>query len=593
MTIILISTPKHTHLYLFILIILILIQGLSAGSCAEKIEGALLAYNNTNYKDKDEESRMRRGVANALVSFSTNHLLVQLATDIADSDMPNGKGNGRPKGGPKGGNGVLATGVCRGARDVLEIVRQTGYGCNFISFVDPARLGVSPPVPPAKGVVAHSLQTNDTGASASASTITGYRNSALAPLLAHVSSLPRYHVSNAVKMGFTSIYGPSSSSSSLSSEKSGRGKIEVSYGDNGSDAIDMHAAESLEEGDVGMDSDLQQWQKLLTLSLILGLPVIFLHLLAEYVHPLMYLMMEPAATSICGSHGVTFGQLLMLILNTPIQFYVGYRYYRAAYLSALHGNFGMDCLVVTGTTITYTYSLYQLFQACHRERMTEHVFFETSGMLITFVTLGKYLEARSKGITMGAVGQLMKMQPKTALLLVDSEEEEEKEKEGTRDTDNNNNNNNNNYNTYGSGGKKDASANTNTNTNTNTKKKKSEKARGGKSTYGTVMYDSYDSYDLSNENVSGSSSPSPSASPSSSSHSHGDDRLQDGPESGPGRECVEIPVELLQRGDTLKVLPGAAIPTDAGMSNLSLSLRFKGLFLNTVGVLFHVECCIR
>jgi cation transport ATPase len=59
----------------------------------------------------------------------------------------------------------------------------------------------------------------------------------------------------------------------------------------------------------------------------------------------------------------------------------------AAYLSALHGSFGMDALVVTGTTIAFTYSSIQLAASCISGVPTMHVFFETSGMLLLFVTM--------------------------------------------------------------------------------------------------------------------------------------------------------------------------------------------------------------
>jgi cation transport ATPase len=61
---------------------------------------------------------------------------------------------------------------------------------------------------------------------------------------------------------------------------------------------------------------------------------------------------------------------------------IGYRYYRAAFLGAINGNFGMDCLVVTGTTVTFVYSLTQLYLACEASRPTKHVFFEVSGMYV-------------------------------------------------------------------------------------------------------------------------------------------------------------------------------------------------------------------
>ena len=85
---------------------------------------------------------------------------------------------------------------------------------------------------------------------------------------------------------------------------------------------------------------------------------------------------------------------------------------------ALHGSFGMDCLVVVGTTVTFVYSCVQLSLACNTGEPTKHVFFEASGMLLMFVTFGKYLEAYAKGKTVSAITNLLNMQPSHALLVV-------------------------------------------------------------------------------------------------------------------------------------------------------------------------------
>ena len=85
---------------------------------------------------------------------------------------------------------------------------------------------------------------------------------------------------------------------------------------------------------------------------------------------------------------------------------------------ALHGSFGMDCLVVVGTTVTFVYSCVQLSLACSTGEPTNHVFFEASGMLLMFVTFGKYLEAYAKGKTVSAITNLLSMQPSHALLVV-------------------------------------------------------------------------------------------------------------------------------------------------------------------------------
>lgn len=88
-----------------------------------------------------------------------------------------------------------------------------------------------------------------------------------------------------------------------------------------------------------------------------------------------------------------------------------------AYLSALHRSFGMDALVVTGTTIAFVYSSIQLSAACISGTPTMHVFFETSGMLLLFVTMGKYFEAYAKGTTISAMTSLLKLQPRQAVLV--------------------------------------------------------------------------------------------------------------------------------------------------------------------------------
>lgn len=81
----------------------------------------------------------------------------------------------------------------------------------------------------------------------------------------------------------------------------------------------------------------------------------------------------------------------------------------------------MDCLVVTGTTVTFVYSCVQLTRACQTGEPTKHVFFEASGMLLMFVTFGKYLEAYAKGKTVSAITKLLEMQPSHALLVVSSD----------------------------------------------------------------------------------------------------------------------------------------------------------------------------
>ena len=159
--------------------------------------------------------------------------------------------------------------------------------------------------------------------------------------------------------------------------------------------------------------ELIVWRRLLIFASIFGLPVMILHLAMSNSMSLMETMDHPV---LC-SGGITLNHLIMLALNGPLQIIVGYRFYRGAFLSAIHCGFGMDFLVVTGTTVTFAYSLMQFVLSCHSHVPSKNVFFETSGMLLLFVTLGKYLESYAKGSTTSAMTSLLALQPRNAVLV--------------------------------------------------------------------------------------------------------------------------------------------------------------------------------
>eukprot|EP01041_Mallomonas_annulata_P010544 gene10544-21984_t len=160
--------------------------------------------------------------------------------------------------------------------------------------------------------------------------------------------------------------------------------------------------------------ELRTWTWTVGAALALGLPVMVLHLLAVGNTVVRKQLQQPL---LC-SGGMTLGQTVMVVLNTALQFGIGYRYYRAAFLGARHGIFGMDFLVVTGTTVIFVYNISQLCIACVCGIPSMHVFLEASGMLLMFVTLGKFIEVYAKGRSMSAITSLTKLQPRKALLVV-------------------------------------------------------------------------------------------------------------------------------------------------------------------------------
>jgi len=110
---------------------------------------------------------------------------------------------------------------------------------------------------------------------------------------------------------------------------------------------------------------------------------------------------------------------LQLILATPVQFWIGARFYKAAWKSLRAGSPGMDVLVALGTSAAYFFSIYNGFFSSAEG--APELYFEASAIIITLVLLGKYLEAGAKGKTSEAIKKLMGLQPKTARVERDGE----------------------------------------------------------------------------------------------------------------------------------------------------------------------------
>lgn len=106
-------------------------------------------------------------------------------------------------------------------------------------------------------------------------------------------------------------------------------------------------------------------------------------------------------------------------LATPVQFWVGWRFYQGAYRALRSGNGNMDLLVVMGTSAAYLFSLYLLLTAS-----SSHLYFESSAVVITLVMLGKWLEVRAKKSATAAIRELMALRPQSARRLINGVEQE-------------------------------------------------------------------------------------------------------------------------------------------------------------------------
>jgi len=107
---------------------------------------------------------------------------------------------------------------------------------------------------------------------------------------------------------------------------------------------------------------------------------------------------------------------LQLALATPVQFWLGARFYRAGYKAVRAKTGNMDLLVALGTSAAYGLSLYQLL--CHAGQAAHpHLYFEASAVVITLVLLGKWLEGRAKRQTADAIRALQALRPATARVM--------------------------------------------------------------------------------------------------------------------------------------------------------------------------------
>jgi Cu+-exporting ATPase len=101
---------------------------------------------------------------------------------------------------------------------------------------------------------------------------------------------------------------------------------------------------------------------------------------------------------------------LQLLLATPVQFWIGWRFYVGGFHALRGGAGNMDVLVALGTSMAWGYSAVVTLAGLHGQ----HVYFEASATVITLVLLGKILEARARARTSSAIEALMQLQPQTA-----------------------------------------------------------------------------------------------------------------------------------------------------------------------------------
>ncbi|HEB01466.1 MAG TPA: copper-translocating P-type ATPase [Candidatus Portnoybacteria bacterium] len=127
--------------------------------------------------------------------------------------------------------------------------------------------------------------------------------------------------------------------------------------------------------------------------------------------------------------------LILLILTSPVLFWVGWRFYQGTWRAIKYGRANMDTLIAVGASSAYLYSLAVTFfpSIFAKAGLELHVYYETAAIIITLIILGRFLEEKAKGQTSEAIKKLIGLQPKKALVIRDNQEIEieiEKVKKG-------------------------------------------------------------------------------------------------------------------------------------------------------------------
>lgn len=167
-----------------------------------------------------------------------------------------------------------------------------------------------------------------------------------------------------------------------------------------------------------MDKELAILKSRFIWSLLFAVPVVLISMIFMMALPSSNPVHEAFTKEI--THGLSVGDLILFLLSTPVQFWLGLPFYTKAYKSLVYSRTAnMETLVAMGTTVAYLASVASVIAAMARGNAGSMSmnYFETSVLLITFIHFGKWLEALAKGKTAETITKLMDLQPEKATLV--------------------------------------------------------------------------------------------------------------------------------------------------------------------------------
>ncbi len=181
-------------------------------------------------------------------------------------------------------------------------------------------------------------------------------------------------------------------------------------------------SKDVEEKQTEIHDDSEDKKKSLILSFLFLIPLFYVSM--------GHMMNWPLPSILLGHQNMMVFALVELILVLPIM-YLNRGYFQRGFKSLMNKSPNMDTLIAMGSSAAFVYSVYAIFLMAYylgRGEMSEvhhfmmQLYFESSGMILTLISLGKYLESRSKKKTSEAIEKLMNLMPSTAVVLKDEQE---------------------------------------------------------------------------------------------------------------------------------------------------------------------------
>lgn len=183
--------------------------------------------------------------------------------------------------------------------------------------------------------------------------------------------------------------------------------------------LEMEKKQSIDQDKLRKEKEMKTLFNKFVVSAIFAVPLFYIAMGQMISGPIGPLPIPNIVNP--NTHPLNFA-LIQLILTIPIVI-AGNKFYSKGVKSLLAKSPTMDSLITIGTSAALIYSLYSLYLVIDGDAMAvHHMYFESAGVIITLVLLGKYFEARAKGKTGEAIKKLMGLSPKTAIIVKNDKE---------------------------------------------------------------------------------------------------------------------------------------------------------------------------